>query len=84
MSNNQTKKIRIIQKIKNQLDNYASQQLALHKQGILTRYLIYVDDDLNLDDISNTKYILNKELNLAYFEGITTNETENFHGFIIY
>ena len=84
MSNNQTKKIRIIQKIKNQFDNYASQQLVLHKQGILTRYLIYVDDDLNLDDISNKKYILNKELNLAYFEGITTNETENFHGYIIY
>ena len=82
--NNETRKIRIIQKIRNQFDDYCSSQLILHKQGINARYLIYVDDDLNLDDISNKNYTLNKELNLAYFEGITTQETEDFHGFINY
>ena len=31
---------------KNQFDNYGSQQLALHNQGIATRYLIYVNDEI--------------------------------------
>ena len=64
--NNQTRKIRINQKIKNQFDNYNSQHLILQKQGIATKFLIYLDDDLNLDDITNKNYVINKELNLAY------------------
>ena len=82
--NNQTRKIRIIEKIRNKFDNYGSNQLILDKQGIATRFLIYLDDDLTLDDISNKNYVLNKDLNLAYFEGITSAETENYHGFIYY
>ena len=82
--NNQTRKIRINQKIKNQFDNYNSQHLILQNQGIATKFLIYPDDDLNLDDITNKNYVINKELNLAYFEGITTAETENIHGYINY
>ena len=82
--NNQTRKIRINQKIKNQFDNYNSQHLILQKQGIATKFLIYLDDDLNLDDITNKNYVINKELNLAYFEGIITKKTENIHGYIYY
>ena len=83
-SNNQTRKVRIIQKIRNQFDDYSSQRLMLGPEGIAVKYLIYLDDDLNLDDVSNKNYTVNKELNLAYFEGITTKETEYSHGFINY
>ena len=83
-SNNQTRKVRIIQKIRNQFDDYSSQRLMLGPEGMAVKYLIYLDDDLNLDDVSNKNYTVNKELNLAYFEGITTKETEYSHGFINY
>ena len=84
MHNGDTRRIKVIQKINNKFDNYRSHPLFLYQQGIVTRFLIYLDNDLNLDDVSNKNYIINKELNLAYFEGITTNETENFHGYINY
>ena len=80
--NNQTRKIRITEKIKNEFDNFCSRRLILKNEGICARYIIYLDEDLNLDDISNKKYTLNKELNMVYFEGITTRETEDFHGYI--
>lgn len=83
-SNQQTRKVKIIQKIKKQIDNYGCQKLFLDREGIAARYLIYADDDLTIDDISNKHYVLNKELNLAYFEGITTSATQNNHGFISY
>ena len=82
--NNQTRKVKIIEKMKNQFDFYNHHQLILNEQGIATRYLIYLDSDLTLDDVSNKNYIINKDLNLAYFEGITTQETEKSHGFINY
>ena len=83
-SNQQTRKVKIILKIKKSIDNYGSKKLFLDSQGIAARFLIYADDDITLDDISNKQYTLNKELNLAYFEGITTSETNNNHGFIYY
>lgn len=83
-SNQQTRKVKIIRKIKKQIDNYGCQKLFLDREGIAARYVIYADDDLTIDDISNKHYVLNKELNLAYFEGITTSATQNNHGFIYY
>ena len=56
----------------------------MNQQGIAARYLIYLDHDLTLDDISNKNYLVNKELNLAYYEGIINSQTENSHGFICY
>ena len=82
--NQQERKIRIIQKIEKKLENFCSQKLILGKEGILAKFLIYTDDDIIIDDISNKNYIFNKELNLAYFEGITNNETEKSHGQINY
>ena len=82
--NSQTRKVRIIQKIKKQFDDYSTQSLILDKEGMAVRYLIYLDEDLNLDDISNKDYIIKKELNLVYFKGITTNKTENIHGYLNY
>ena len=83
-SNNQTRKVSIIQKIRNQFDDYSSQRLMLGPEGMAVKYLIYLDDDLNLDDVSNKNYTVDKDLNLTYFEGITTKETEYSHGFINY
>ena len=83
-SNQETRKIRMIQKIRNQFEFYGSKPLLLNRQGVAARYLIYADNDLSLDEVSNNNYILNKDLNLAYFEGIITNQTENHHGFINY
>ena len=83
-SNNQTRKVRIIQTIRNQFDDYSSQRLMLGPEGMAAKYLIYLDDDLNLDDVSNKNYTVDKDLNLTYFEGITTKETEYSHGFINY
>ena len=82
--NKKKRKIKIIQIIKQHFENYCSQELILDEKGISVRFLIYLENDLNLDDISNKNYIVNKELNLAYFEGITTTETENHHGYIYY
>ena len=83
-SNQQTRKVKIIQKIRKQIGDYGLQKLFLDREGIAARFLIYTDDDIIIDDVSNKHYILNKELNLAYFEGITTKETQNNHGFINY
>ena len=73
--NQQIRKVKIIQKIKKPIDNYGFQNLFLDREGIAARFLIYADDDIIIDDVSNKHYILNKELNLAFFEGITTMET---------
>ena len=83
-TNQQTRKVKVILKIKKPIDNYGCKKLFLDDQGISARFLIYADDDITIDDISNKQYTLNKELNLAYFEGITTSETNNNHGFIYY
>ena len=83
-SNQQTRKVKIVLKIKKPIDNYGCKKLFLDDQGISARFLIYADDDITIDDISNQHYTLNKELNLAYFEGITTSETSKNHGFINY
>ena len=82
--NQQTRKVRIIEKIQNQFDFYGSQPLIVDRPGIAARYLIYLDNDLSLDDISNKNYIVNKDLNLAFFEGVTTDQTEKIHGYINY
>ena len=82
--NNQTRKVKIIEKIKNQFNDYNSNELILSNQGIAARYLIYLDSDLTIDEVTNKNYVVNKDLNLAYFEGITTQETENSHGYINY
>ena len=46
--NNQTRKVKIIEKIKNQFNDYNSNELILSNQGIAARYLIYLDSDLTL------------------------------------
>ena len=78
----QKRKIKVIQGIQKQLVNYSFQPLMLNDQGVFVQFIIYGEDNIQIDDISNKNYILDKELNLAYFEGKTTRETA--HGFINY
>ena len=82
--NNQTRKINIIQKIEKPLLNYDFHKLIL-KYSSLVQFLIYSSDSILIDDITNKKFILDKELNLAYFEGKLTNDTKIVeHGYINY
>ena len=82
--NNQTRKINIIQEIEKPLLNYDFHKLIL-KYSSLVQFLIYSSDSILIDDITNTKFILDKELNLAYFEGKLTNDTKIVeHGYINY
>ena len=83
--NNQTRKVKIIEKINNQFNDYNTYPLLILKsQGMVIRFLIYSDSDLNIDDVSNKKYVVNKDLNLAYFEGIITQEEETENAYINY
>ena len=82
--NNQTRKINIIQEIEKPLLNYDFHKLIL-KYSSLVQFLIYSSDSILIDDITNQKFILDKELNLAYFEGKLTNDTKIVeHGYINY
>ena len=82
--NNQTRKINIIQEIEKPLLNYDFHKLIL-KYSSLVQFLIYSSDSILIDDITNKKFILDKELNLAYFEGKLTNDTKIVeHGYINY
>ena len=81
-SNGQTRKIKAIQEIEKQLVNYKIEQLSIVGKDMYTQYLIYAVDNIQIDEITNKKFILEKELNLAYFEGKTTSDFET--GFIYY
>ena len=82
--NGQNRIVKVIQKIKKQIENYGSQPLMLNEQDEYVQFIIYGDDHIRLDDISNKYYKFDKELNLAYFEGKTTRETIQQHGFVHY
>ena len=82
--NGQSRKIKVIQEIEKEFQDYSFQNLILNEKDVLVQFLIYGVDNIIIDDISNKNYILNKELNLAYFQGKTSDETFLQHGFINY
>ena len=82
--NGQFRKIKVIQEIQKEFTNYSFQNLILNKEDVLAKFLIYGEEGIKIDDITNKNYIFNKELNLAYFEGKTTSETVLGHGYINY
>ena len=84
MYNGEIRKIKIIQEIEKSLINYQFQKLLLNDKNIPVQFLIYTEDNIKIDDVTNENYKFNKELNLAYFEGKTTNETALGHGYIYY
>ena len=84
MFNGEIRKIKVIQEIENILINYQFQKLILNEINMPVQFLIYTEGDIKMDDITNKNYKFNKELNLAYFEGKTTNETSSGHGWVYY
>ena len=80
----QIRKIKVIQKIEKSFIHYCSHTLILNRdKDVFVRFVIY-GDDVIIDDITNKNYIFNNELNLAYFEGITNEDTILEHGYINY
>ena len=71
--NGQIRKVKVIQEIEKKLTNYSYHKLILQKD-VLFKFLIYGEEDIKIDDISNKNYEFKKELNLAYFEDKTTSE----------
>ena len=84
MYNGEIRKIKIIQEIEKSLINYQFQKLLLNDKNIPVQFLIYTEDNIKIDDVTNENYKFNKELNVAYFEGKTTNETSLGHGYVYY
>ena len=82
--NGESRKIKVIQEIENNLNDYGNQSLILNKIDTPVKFLIYAESDIKIDDITNENYVFNKDLNLAYFEGRTTKETTSSHGWIYY
>ena len=82
--NGQIRKIKVIQEIEKSLINYNYQKLILNEKDVLVHFLIYGEDDIIIDDITNQNYIFDKYLNLAYFDGKTTDKTVLDHGYINY
>ena len=82
--NGETRKIKIFQEIEKNFNDYENQSLILNKIGTPVRFLIYTEDNIKIDDITNENYVFNRDLNLAYFEGKTTKETTSSHGYVHY
>ena len=80
--NDETRKIKIIQEIPNNLLNYSYYDLSFNKIDTLLKYEITVDNDIQIDDVTNEYFKLNN--NWAYFEGKTTNEIIVKPGSVIY
>ena len=80
--NGETRKIKIFQEIEKNFNDYENQSLILNKIGTPVRFLIYTEDNIKIDDITNENYVFNRDLNLAYFEGKTTKETTSSHGYV--
>ena len=62
--NGQIRKIKVIQEIEKPLINYNYQKLILNEKDVLVHFLIYGEDDIIIDDITNQNYIFDKYLNL--------------------
>ena len=82
--NEQTRKIKVIQEIPNEFLNYSFYEIILREPGVLTRFLIKCDDDIQIDDVTNDYFKISKGLNMACFEGKTSNEIIVNRGYLIY
>ena len=82
--NGETRKIKVFQEFEKNFNNYDYQNLFLYKIDTPVQFLIYTEDNIKIDDITNENYTFNKELNLAYFEGKITEETTSNHGYVYY
>ena len=81
-SNGQSRKIKVIQEYEKRIINYGSESFRFKDKNMYIQFLIYGVDNIQLDDVSLNNFDLDKNLNLAYFEGRISNE--NLRGFINY
>jgi len=82
--NDDKRKIKVIYEFPKEFSNYSSYEIYLKDKGVLTRFLIKGSDDIQIDDVTNDNFNINKGLNIACFEGKTTNEIIVNRGFLIY
>ena len=82
--NDETRKIRVILEIPNQFSYYSSYELSFNKKDVLLKYEIKADDDIQIDDVTNEYFKINKAANWVCFEGKTTNEFIVKPGSVIY
>ena len=82
--NDQTRKIKVILEISNELYNYSNYDLKFDKTNVLLKYEINTDNDIQIDDVTNEYFKLNKTANWVLFEGKTTNEIIVKPGSVIY
>ena len=82
--NDETRKIKVILEISNELYNYSNYDLKFDKTNVLLKYEINTDNDIQIDDVTNEYFKINKLANWVLFEGKTTNEIIVKPGSVIY
>ena len=81
--NGQSRKIKIVEEFENTCLNYGDACLILNSETP-TQCLIYTKDDVKIDYLTQKNYIHNKELNLAYYEGISSADVSNLRVFVYF
>ena len=72
--NDETRILKVIYEIQNEFLYYSSYQLYMNEKDVLMKYEITVDDDIQIDDVTNEYFKKEKGGKLVLFEGKTTNE----------
>jgi len=80
--NDQTKDVKIIYEYPHENPNYLPFALYFKQTDIVAQVLIYTSEDYQIDYVTNEKYTFDKDLNIVYFEGKTTDDTKGSHGFV--
>ena len=73
-SNGQSRKFKVIYELEKIILNYGLAPLILSADDTYMAFLIYGEGNIQIDDVSNKNFVLDKELNLAHFEGKSTRE----------
>ena len=82
--NGQTRKIKVNLEISNDFFYYSNYGLNFNKIDTLLKYEIKTDDDIQIDDVTNEYFKINKSKNWVLFEGKTTNEIIAKPGSVVY
>ena len=80
--NDQTKDVKIIYEYPHENPNYLPFALYFKQTDIVAQVLIYTSEDYQIDYVTNEKYTFDKDLNIVYFEGKTTDDTKGSHGYV--
>ena len=69
----QSRKVKVIQEYEKRIINYGSESFRFKDKNMYIQFLIYGVDNIQIDDASLNNFELDKNLNLAYFEGKISN-----------